>query len=43
MTYGYEVRGRNDRMVEAPRKMTELGTSTALPGALLINDLPFRV
>ncbi|KAH9970769.1 cytochrome P450 [Russula compacta] len=41
MTYGYEVRGREDRMVEAPREMTELGSATALPGALLINDLPF--
>ena len=43
MTYGYEVCGREDRMVEAPREMTELGSATALPGALLINDLPFRV
>ncbi|KAH9970767.1 cytochrome P450 [Russula compacta] len=41
MTYGYEVRGREDRMMEAPREMTELGSATALPGALLINDLPF--
>ncbi|KAH9970771.1 cytochrome P450 [Russula compacta] len=40
MTYGYEVHGRDDRMVEAPREMSELGSATALPGALLINDLP---
>ncbi|KAH9970773.1 cytochrome P450 [Russula compacta] len=41
MTYGYEVRGREDRMVEVPREMTELGSATVLPGALLVNDLPF--
>ena len=43
MTYGYEVHGRDDRMVEAPREMSVLGAATALPGAFLINDVPFRV
>ena len=43
MTYGYEVRGRDDRMVKVPREMSELGSAAVLPGALLVNDLPFRV
>ena len=42
MTYGYEVHGRDDRKVESARQMTKLGVSVALPGALLVNDLPFR-
>ena len=43
MTYGYEVQGRNDRKIDAARRLTEIGSATALPGALLVNDLPFRV
>jgi hypothetical protein len=42
MTYGYEVRGLDDRMVAVARKMSEHGTATMLPGALLVNELPFR-
>ncbi|KAH9976260.1 cytochrome P450 [Lactifluus volemus] len=41
MTYGYEVSGRNDRRIDAARKLAEIGGETALPGALLVNDLPF--
>jgi len=43
MTYGYEVQGRNDRKIDAARRLVEVGSATALPGALLVNDLPFRV
>ena len=43
MTYGYEVQGRSDRKVDAARQMVEIGIATTLPGALLVNDLPFRV
>ena len=43
MTYGYEVQGRGDRKVDASRRLVEIGSATALPGALLVNDLPFRV
>ena len=43
MTYGYEVQGRNDRKVDAARKMVEIGSATVVPGALLVNDLPFRM
>ena len=42
MTYGYEVRGLDDRRVAVARKMSEHGSANALPGALLVNDLPFR-
>jgi hypothetical protein len=40
--YGYEVQGHNDRTVNVARKIAELGSETALPGALLVNVLPFR-
>ncbi len=43
MTYGYEVQGRNDRKIDAARRLVEIGSAAALPGALLVNDLPFRV
>jgi hypothetical protein len=43
MTYGYEVRGRDDRKIDVARRMSDLGSATALPGALLVNDLPFRM
>jgi hypothetical protein len=39
--YGYEVKGFNDRKVEAAGKMIEVVSATALPGALLVNNLPF--
>ena len=42
MTYGYEVQGRNDKKVEASRRMSEHGGAVTLPGALLVNDLGFR-
>jgi hypothetical protein len=41
IAYGYEVQGPNDRKVDIPRKMAQLASGTGLPGALLINDLPF--
>jgi len=42
MTYGYEVQGRNDKKIEASRRMSEHGGAVTLPGALLVNDLSFR-
>ena len=41
MGYGYEVKGLNDRKIKAARKLAQLISETALPGALLVNDLPF--
>ena len=41
MGYGYEVKGLNDPKVNASRKLAQVVIETALPGALLVNDLPF--
>lgn len=41
MVYGYEVKGLNDQRVKAARKLAQLIIESALPGALLINYLPF--
>ena len=41
MGYGYEVKGHNDQKIKASRKLAQLISETALPGALLVNDLPF--
>jgi len=41
MGYGYEVKGLNDQKIKAARKLAQLISETALPGALLVNDLPF--
>ena len=41
MGYGYEVKGINDPKVNAAKTMIELASKTALPGAILVNDLPF--
>lgn len=39
--YGYEVKGLNDRKVEAAGELIDVISATALPGALLVNNLPF--
>jgi hypothetical protein len=41
MAYGYEVKGLNDQNIKASRKLAQLISETAMPGALLVNDLPF--
>jgi hypothetical protein len=41
MGYGYEVKGIDDRKVKAAKNMVQLAGKIALPGALLVNDLPF--
>jgi hypothetical protein len=41
MTYGYEPKGRNDKKVEIARQFSDFGSEVGLPGALLVNDLPF--
>lgn len=40
MGYGYEVKGLDDRKVQAAGKLVQVVSETALPGALLVNDLP---
>jgi hypothetical protein len=41
MGYGYEVKEINDWTVKAAKKMVQLMGEIALPGALLVNILPF--
>ena len=41
MGYGYEVKGLNDPKIKAARKLAHLIGETVLPGALLVNDVPF--
>jgi hypothetical protein len=43
MTYGYEPQGRDDKMVETPRQLSDFGAKMILPSALLVNTLPFRL
>jgi hypothetical protein len=42
MGFGYEVKGLNDRKVNAAKKLVDLAGAATFPGALLVNDLPFR-
>jgi len=41
MGYGYEIQGPDDRKVDVVRRFAQLAAETTLPGALLVNDLPF--
>jgi hypothetical protein len=42
ITYGYEVKGDDDRKLYAARELATLISKSALPGALLVNELPLR-
>ena len=42
MGFGYEVSGHNDRKVNAAKQLVDLAGAATFPGALLVNDLPFR-
>ena len=39
--YEYEVKGLNDQKVKAAGEMIDVVSTTALPGALLVNILSF--
>ncbi|KAI0301751.1 cytochrome P450 [Multifurca ochricompacta] len=41
MGYGYEVQGPDDRKIHAAQKLTKISREVTLPGALLVNNLPF--
>ncbi|KAI9449566.1 cytochrome P450 [Lactarius psammicola] len=41
MTYGYDVKGRDDRKLDVAVRMNKFAAEIFLPGALLINELPF--
>jgi len=43
VTYGYEVHGSDDRMVDSAIRLNQFGIEMALPGALLINSIPLRL
>ncbi|KAF8266320.1 cytochrome P450 [Lactarius quietus] len=40
ITYGYEVKEGHDRKLYAARELSTLASESALPGALLVNELP---
>ena len=42
LTYGYNLNDNGDHMIAAPVQATELLSHLILPGALLVNHLPFR-
>ena len=41
MTYGYEVKGRHDKKLDVSKRLNDLAVVILLPGALLVNELPF--
>jgi hypothetical protein len=41
LTYGYDLKANNDEMMVPPVQMTKLTATLALPGAVLVNHLPF--
>ena len=41
MTYGYEVKGRHDKRLDVSKRLNDLAIAILLPGALLVNELPF--
>lgn len=41
LTYGYNLKGNDDRMIAAPVQSTEMLSQLILPGAVLVNHLPF--
>jgi len=41
MTYGYDAEGPDDRKLYVVKKMAQITATTTLPGALLVNSLPF--
>lgn len=41
MTYGHEVKGPDDKFLDAAEKLSDLVSRVSLPGSLLVNELPF--
>jgi hypothetical protein len=42
LTYGYDVKTNDDQMLEAPVEVNKILAQIVLPGAVLMNYLPFR-
>jgi len=40
MAYGYQVHGRDDKLLVASKKRNTYGTEKILPGSLLVNQIP---
>ena len=41
LTYGYDLKDNNDQIIVAPVQVAELVSRLVMPGALLVNYLPF--
>ena len=41
MTYGYDIRGPDDKILDAGKKLSDIATKASLPGSFLVNELPF--
>ena len=41
MTYGYDIRGPDDRILDAGKKLSDISIRVSLPGSCLVNELPF--
>jgi hypothetical protein len=43
MTYGYEVKGRQDRKLDVSRQLSEFGNKIPTSAMLLLNAFPFSM
>jgi hypothetical protein len=43
LTYGYDLKDHNDDMIVVPIQAVEMASRYILPGAALVNYLPFRM
>jgi hypothetical protein len=41
VTYGYDLKSYNDELIKAPVELNEVLNQIALPGAVMINYIPF--
>lgn len=42
LTYGYDLKAHDDKMIEAPVEINKILMQIVLPGAAIMNHLPFR-
>ena len=42
IVYGYEVKDRDDPLVQLTEEINAVGSQSVLPGALLVNTFPLR-
>jgi hypothetical protein len=41
ITYGYEVKAHNDKLMRAPVEINKVLAKVVLPGAVMMNHIPF--